>query len=101
MKRYIRYPAKNIAMLKKFKVRVLRLISPIEFKNTILGQYGKSTDGEKPGYKDDDSVPEESRCATFCSAIAYVNSQRWDGVPFIFKAAKGVPFPISLCIKIC
>lgn len=58
-------------------------------KNTILGQYGKSEDGEKPGYKEDDTVPEDSRCATFCTTVAYVKNARWEGVPFILKAGKG------------
>ena len=71
------------------KVRVLRLIPPIEFVDTIVGQYSRSSDGEKPGYKDDDTVPKDSRCATFCAAVAYIKSSRWDRVPFILKAGKG------------
>jgi glucose-6-phosphate 1-dehydrogenase len=61
----------------------------IEPKNVIIGQYGKSLDGSKPGYKDDDSVPKESRCPTFASMVAYIKNERWDGVPFILKAGKG------------
>ncbi|KAL8826523.1 MAG: hypothetical protein Q9191_003747 [Dirinaria sp. TL-2023a] len=57
-------------------------------KNTILGQYGKSRDGKKPGYKDDESVLENSKCATFCTSVAYVKNARWEGVPFILKAGK-------------
>lgn len=70
-------------------MRVLRLIRPIDFENTIVGQYNKSSDGEKPGYKDDDTVPKESRCATLCATVAYIKSGRWNGVPFILKAGKG------------
>ena len=75
------------------KVRVLRLIPPLDLKNSIIGQYSRSQDGEKPGYKDDDSVPEGSRCPTFCVTIAYIKSARWDGVPFILKAGKGLLQP--------
>ena len=71
------------------QTRVLRLVAPLEVKNTILGQYGRSEDGEKPGYKDDETVPEASRCATFCTSVAYVKDARWQGVPFILKAGKG------------
>lgn len=72
-----------------FKVRVLRLVPPVDFKNSIIGQYSESSDGEKPTYKDDDAVPKGSRCATFCAAVVYIQSGRWDRVPFILKAGKG------------
>jgi len=72
------------------KVRVLRGMPPIEPKNVIIGQYGKSLDGSKPGYKEDDSVPKESRCPTFCAMVAYIKNERWDGVPFIIKAGKAL-----------
>lgn len=71
------------------KVRVLRGIPNIEPKNVIIGQYGKSLDGNKPAYKEDDTVPKESRCPTFCAMVAYIKNERWDGVPFILKAGKG------------
>ena len=75
-----------------FKVRVLRGMPAIEPKNVIIGQYGKSLDGSKPGYKEDDTVPKESRCPTFASMVAYIKNERWDGVPFIMKAGKGSYF---------
>lgn len=82
-------PQRRRHLLMTFKVRVIRLIPPIDFENSIIGQYGRSSDGEKPGYKDDDTVPKESRCATLCATVAYIKSGRWDGVPFILKAGKG------------
>ena len=72
------------------KVRVLRGIPNIETKNVVIGQYGKSLDGSKPGYKEDETVPQESRCPTFCAMVAYVKNERWDGVPFILKAGKAL-----------
>lgn len=74
--------------MRQEKARVLRLVPPLEMKNTILGQYGKPRGGEKPGYKDDESVPKKSQCATFCASVAYVKNARWEGVPFILKAGK-------------
>jgi glucose-6-phosphate 1-dehydrogenase len=70
-------------------VRVLRGIDAIEPKNVIIGQYGRSLDGSKPAYKEDDTVPKDSRCATFCAMVAYIKNERWDGVPWILKAGKG------------
>ncbi|KAI1311405.1 glucose-6-phosphate 1-dehydrogenase [Xylaria venustula] len=72
------------------KVRVLRGIPAIEPKNVIIGQYGKSLDGTKPSYKEDDTVPKDSRCPTFCALVAYIKNERWDGVPFIMKAGKAL-----------
>lgn len=72
------------------KVRVLRGIPAIEPKNVIIGQYGKSLDGSKPGYIDDDTVPKDSRCPTFCALAVYIKNERWDGVPFILKAGKAL-----------
>ncbi|KAF9879797.1 mediator complex subunit MED14 [Colletotrichum karsti] len=72
------------------KVRVLRAMPAIEPKNVIIGQYGKSLDGSKPSYKEDDTVPKDSRCPTFCAMVAYIKNERWDGVPFIMKAGKAL-----------
>lgn len=72
------------------QVRVLRAMDAIEPKNVIIGQYGRSLDGSKPAYKEDDTVPKDSRCPTFCAMVAYIKNERWDGVPFIIKAGKGV-----------
>lgn len=72
------------------KVRVLRGIPAIEPKNVIIGQYGKSLDGNKPAYKEDDTVPKDSRCPTFCAMVVHIKNERWDGVPFILKAGKGM-----------
>jgi glucose-6-phosphate 1-dehydrogenase len=89
MERPISFSAEDI---RDEKVRVLRAMPAIEPKNVIIGQYGKSLDGAKPGYKDDDTVPKESRCPTFASMVAYIKNERWDGVPFILKAGKGMFF---------
>ena len=62
---------------------------PIEYDETIIGQYGKSSDGQKPAFKDEEDVPEDSRCATFCAAVGHIENERWAGVPFLLKAGKG------------
>jgi len=87
MERPISFSAEDI---RNEKVRVLRGMPSIEPKNVIIGQYEKSLDGSKPGYKEDDTVPKESRCPTFASMVAYIKNERWDGVPFILKAGKAL-----------
>jgi glucose-6-phosphate 1-dehydrogenase len=54
----------------------------------IIGQY-VGADG-KPGYLEDDTVPKDSRCATFAALVLHIKNERWDGVPFILKAGKGI-----------
>jgi glucose-6-phosphate 1-dehydrogenase len=87
MERPISFSAEDV---RDEKVRVLRGIPAIEPKNVIIGQYGKSLDGSKPSYKEDDTVPKDSRCPTFCAMVAFIKNERWDGVPFILKAGKAL-----------
>jgi len=86
MERPLSFSAEDI---RDEKVRVLKAIQTIEPKDTIVGQYGKSLDGSKPGYKEDDTVPKDSRCATFAAMALFVQNERWEGVPIILKAGKG------------
>ena len=62
---------------------------PVDYEKTIIGQYGKSPDGKKPAFKDEEDVPNDSRCVTFCAAVGYIENERWAGVPFLLKAGKG------------
>lgn len=87
MERPLSFSAEDI---RDEKVRVLRAMPAIEPKNVIIGQYGRSLDGQKPSYKEDDTVPPNSRCPTFCALVAYIKNERWDGVPFIMKAGKAL-----------
>ncbi|OLL21930.1 Glucose-6-phosphate 1-dehydrogenase [Neolecta irregularis DAH-3] len=87
MERPLSFSAEDI---RDEKVRVLRAVHSIDPKNVIIGQYGKSEDGKKPGYLDDESVPKDSRCPTFCALTMYIQNERWDGVPFIVKAGKAL-----------
>ncbi len=87
MERPISFSAEDV---RDEKVRVLRGIPAIEPKDVIIGQYGASEDGQKPGYLDDETVPKGSRCPTFAAMVASVKNERWDGVPFIMKAGKAL-----------
>ncbi|CAG8622392.1 7499_t:CDS:2 [Funneliformis caledonium] len=72
------------------KVRVLRCIPPVKLEDTLLGQYTKSEDGEKPGYLEDSTVPDGSTCPTFAACTLWINNERWEGVPFILKCGKAL-----------
>lgn len=75
-------------------------MASIKAEDTIIGQYIKSADGQKPGYKDDDAVPKDSHCPTFCAAIAHINNPRWNGVPILIKAGKGSLGPSRLVLNL-
>lgn len=65
-----------------FQVKVLKCMSPIELKNTVLGQYIGNPDAEgegKFGYLDDPSVPKGSITPTFATAVTYIHNEKWDG----------------------
>lgn len=87
MERPVSFSAEDI---RDEKVRVLRAMPLIDPKNVVIGQYDKSVDGTKPGYTDDPTVPEGSRCPTFAAIVLYIKNDRWDGVPFILKAGKAL-----------
>ena len=55
-------------------------MKPISLANVVLGQY--------LGYQGQNGVPPDSRTPTFATLVAYINNERWDGVPFILKAGK-------------
>jgi len=74
------------------KVKALRAIPPLHRDNLVIGQY---TAGERqgrriPGYREDDSVPDNSTIPTFAAAELAVNNDRWRGVPFFVAAGKGL-----------
>jgi glucose-6-phosphate 1-dehydrogenase len=54
----------------------------------FLGQFTANSD--EKGYLDDDTVPKGSTCPTFAAVVLRVNNERWNGVPFLFTAGKGM-----------
>lgn len=85
MERPVSFGAEDI---RDEKVKALRYIPAVDPQETIIGQY--SAAGDKPGYKDDDTVPKDSVSPTFACAVLHVNNPRWEGVPFIMKAGKAL-----------
>ncbi|XP_030471514.1 glucose-6-phosphate 1-dehydrogenase, chloroplastic-like [Syzygium oleosum] len=74
------------------KVKVLRSMRPLQLEDVIVGQYKGHSKGGKslPGYTDDPTVPKDSLTPTFAAAALFINNARWDGVPFLMKAGKGL-----------
>jgi len=69
--------------IRNAKVQVLKSMSAITLDNCFLGQY--------EGYADDPTISnKETRTPTYAAIKCFVNTPRWFGVPFIFKAGKAL-----------
>ena len=75
------------------KIKVLRSIRPIAAGDVIRGQYANSEiRGEPvPGYTDEPAVPDDSQTETFVALKMFVDSWRWQGVPFFLRTGKCMP----------
>ncbi|XP_019233487.1 PREDICTED: glucose-6-phosphate 1-dehydrogenase 4, chloroplastic isoform X2 [Nicotiana attenuata] len=64
------------------KVKVLKSIRKLESSDVILGHYEADSGSN---FKDKDNpIP------TYFGAVLYVDNARWDGVPFLIKAGRGL-----------
>lgn len=72
------------------KVKVLKAFTPIDHDDILTGQYGKSEDGSKPSYLDDETVKNDSKCVTFAALGFKIQNERWDGVPIVMRAGKAL-----------
>jgi len=70
------------------KVRVLRAIPPLAGQDLALGQYGRGL--SHPAYVEEGDIPDDSLTPTFASAELQVHTPRWEGVPFLMRAGKGL-----------
>ncbi|MGM0379784.1 MAG: glucose-6-phosphate dehydrogenase [Bacillota bacterium] len=57
-------------------------------KKIILGQYSKNENLNLKGYREENSIPDDSFTETFVLLKTYVNTIRWKGVPFYLKTGK-------------
>jgi glucose-6-phosphate 1-dehydrogenase len=55
---------------------------PLDPKNVVFGQYD--------GYRDEPDVAADSQVETFTALRAYVDTNRWQGVPFYLRTGKAL-----------
>ncbi len=74
------------------KVKALRAIAPLSIDDMVVAQYGSGSSGGRQytGYLEEEGTPEGSITPTFTAAVLKVNNRRWDGVPFLIRAGKGM-----------
>jgi glucose-6-phosphate 1-dehydrogenase len=76
------------------KLKVLRALRPLVGKeaieHTVRGQYIEGAIAGKPvpGYLQEPGVAAESTTETFVALRAYIDSWRWNGVPFYLRTGK-------------
>jgi len=69
--------------IRQEKLKVLNACRPVKLDDMVTGQY--------EGYRDDPGISDkQTRTETFAAAVLHVHNPRWDGVPFVLKAAKAV-----------
>lgn len=74
------------------KVKLLRSIPPVELRHVVVGQYaaGVWKGVRKAGYLEEEGVPKGSVTPTYAAAVLHVANRRWEGVPFLIRAGKGL-----------
>jgi len=75
------------------KIKVLRAIAPIMSEDVVLGRYGAGQLNGRlvPGYLEEPGIPADSRTETFVAIRLWINSWRWQGVPFYLRTGKRLP----------
>jgi glucose-6-phosphate 1-dehydrogenase len=62
------------------QAKVLRTVRPLSVDNMVRGQFR--------GYRDEPGVAKDSYMATYAALRLWVDSWRWEGVPFFVRAGK-------------
>jgi glucose-6-phosphate 1-dehydrogenase len=62
------------------QAKVLRTVRPLQPADLVLGQFR--------GYRDEPDVARDSQVPTFAALRLFVDSWRWEGVPFYVRAGK-------------
>lgn len=65
------------------KAKVLQAMRPLTSRDLIRGQYS--------GYRREPSVARNSDVETFCAVRLYIDSWRWQGVPWYLRSGKCLP----------
>lgn len=72
----------NPEAIRNERVKVLDSIPPVEPRNAVRAQY--------EGYRDTDRVASDSTTPTYAAMKLFVNSWRWQGVPFYLRSGKAM-----------
>jgi glucose-6-phosphate 1-dehydrogenase len=65
------------------KAKVFQAMRPLTPDNVVRGQYA--------GYRDEPDVAKRSDVETFCALRLFIDSWRWEGVPWYLRSGKYLP----------
>ncbi|CAN5417839.1 glucose-6-phosphate dehydrogenase [soil metagenome] len=68
--------------LRNEKAKVFTAMRPLDPERVVFGQYD--------GYRDVDGVAGDSKVETFVALEAFVDTERWQGVPFYLRTGKAL-----------
>lgn len=83
----------DAAAIQDAKVAVLRSMRPLDSAELIVGQYTAGAD--VVGYLQEEGVPADSETPTYAAAVMHVDTPRWQGVPFLLSAGKGLSYDVT------
>jgi glucose-6-phosphate 1-dehydrogenase len=69
------------------QAKVLRNVRPLNVDNMVRGQFR--------GYRDEPGVSKQSYMATYAALRLYIDSWRWEGVPFYVRAGKSLKMTVT------
>jgi len=88
------FAADDVRDRKAELLQAVRRYTPAEvFANTVRGQYtaGRKADGsEAVAYRAENGVPPDSNTETFAAMRLFIDSPRWQGVPFYLRSGKAL-----------
>jgi glucose-6-phosphate 1-dehydrogenase len=70
----------NGEALQAARESVISCFRPLNPREVVLGQYA--------GYRETEGIPEDSTTDTFVAARLWIDSDRWQGVPFLLRTGK-------------
>ncbi len=75
------------------QAKVLRTVRPLSTDHLVRGQFR--------GYRDEPGVEKDSYMATYAAMRLYVDSWRWEGVPFYVRAGKSLAMTTTeVCVEL-
>ncbi len=68
--------------LRNEKAKVFAAMQPLDPDRVVFGQY--------EGYRDEEGVADDSKVETFVALETFVDTERWQGVPFLLRTGKAL-----------
>jgi glucose-6-phosphate 1-dehydrogenase len=78
---------RNYGAVQVEKAKVFEAMRPLKSDDLVRGQYA--------GYRQEPDVAKNSDVETFCAVRLFIDSWRWEGVPFYLRSGKYLPDTVT------